>query len=123
MLVRGEFFRLPILANRGAGFLFSLRVARAGSSSGKRAKPIFHLATLFARRGAKAGIWHRDWLKLAGEGVRRGQVGAVPAFLSVRANGVAKWKTGLKTLSCDVGIHVQPVAVNYTRVSTMWSSR
>ena len=30
-------------------------------------KPIFHLATLFARREAKTRIRQRDWLKLAGE--------------------------------------------------------
>ena len=59
-------------------------------------KPVFHLATLFARRKAKTRIRHRDWLKLAGEKIRREQVGTVPTFLSVRANKVAKWKTGLK---------------------------
>ena len=40
-------------------------------------KPIFHLATLFARREAKTRIWQRDWLKLAGEKIRREQVGSV----------------------------------------------
>ena len=35
LLVRGEFFRQPILTNQVAGFLFSLRVARTKSSSGK----------------------------------------------------------------------------------------
>ena len=35
LLVRGEFFRQPILTNHVAGFLFSLRVARIMSSSGK----------------------------------------------------------------------------------------
>ena len=58
-------------------------------------KPIFHLATLFARRKAKTGIQQRDWLKLAGEKYRREQVGSVPTFLSVRANKIAKWKIGL----------------------------
>ena len=48
-------------------------------------KPVFHLATLFARREAKTRIRHRDWLKLAGEKFRREQVGTVPTFLSVRA--------------------------------------
>ena len=57
-------------------------------------KPIFPLATLFARREAKTGIRQRDWLKLAGEKIRREQVGSVPTFLSVRANKVAKWKIG-----------------------------
>ena len=43
-------------------------------------KPIFHLATLFARREAKTRIRQRDWLKLAGEKIRRKQVGRVPTF-------------------------------------------
>ena len=60
-------------------------------------KPIFHLATLFARREAKARIRQRDWLKLASEKIRREQVGTVPTYLSVRANKFAIWKTGLKT--------------------------
>ena len=46
----------------------------------------------FARREAKTRIWQRDCLKLAGEKIRREQVGSVPTFLSVRANKVAKWK-------------------------------
>ena len=37
LLVRGEFFRQPILTNHVAGFLFSLCVARTNSPSGKRA--------------------------------------------------------------------------------------
>ena len=53
-------------------------------------KPIFHLATLFTRREAKTRIRQRDWLKLAGEKIRREQVGTVPTFLSVRANKFAK---------------------------------
>ena len=60
-------------------------------------KPIFHLATLFARREAKTRIRQRDWLKLAGEKIRREQVGTAPTYLSVRANQFAKWKIGLKT--------------------------
>ena len=60
----------------------------------ERFKPIFHLATLFARRKAKAKTRQRDWLKLAGEKIRREQVGTVPTFLSVRANKFAKWKIG-----------------------------
>ena len=43
-------------------------------------KPIFHMATLFARREAKTRIRLRDWLKLAGEKIRREQVGSVPTF-------------------------------------------
>ena len=39
---------------------------------------------------------HRDWLKLAGEKIRREQVGTVPTFLSVSANKFAKWKIGLR---------------------------
>ena len=59
-------------------------------------KPIFHLATLFARREAKTRIWQRDWLKLAGEEIRCKQVGTVPTFLSVRANKFANWKIGFR---------------------------
>ena len=59
-------------------------------------KPIFHLATLFARREAKTRIRQRDWLKLAGEKIRREQVGTAPTFLCVRANKFPKWKIGLK---------------------------
>ena len=61
-------------------------------------KPIFYLATLSARREAKTRIRQRDWLKLAGEKIRREQVGSVPTFLSVRTNKVAKWKTDFKAL-------------------------
>ena len=50
-----------------------------------RTKPIFHLATLFTRREKK--IRQRDWLKLAGEKIRREQVGTVPIFcLFARTN-------------------------------------
>ena len=52
-------------------------------------KPVFHGANLFARREAKTRIRQRDWLKLAGEKIRREQVGSVPIFLSVRANKFA----------------------------------
>ena len=45
-----------------------------------RLKTIFHLATFFARREAKTRIGQRDWLKLAGEKIRREQVGSVPTF-------------------------------------------
>ena len=58
-------------------------------------KPIFHLATLLAGNEAKTRIRQRDWLKLAGEKIRRKQVGSVPTFLFVRANKFAKWKIGL----------------------------
>ena len=72
-------------------------------------KPIFHLATLFARREAKTRIRQRDWLKLAGEKIRCEQVGSVPTFLSVRANKVAKWKIGLRTqikhFKCELGMN------------------
>ena len=34
-------------------------------------------------------IQQRNWLKLAGEKIRREQVGSVPTVLSVRANKVA----------------------------------
>ena len=61
---------------------------------GKTRSTVFHLATLLARREAKTKIRQRDCLKLAGEKIRREQVGTVPTFLSVRANKVAKWKIG-----------------------------
>ena len=57
-------------------------------------KPIFHLATLFARRKAKTRIWQHDWLKLAGEKICREKVGTVPTFLCGRTNKFAKWKIG-----------------------------
>ena len=55
-------------------------------TAGVKIKPVFHQANLFARREAKTRIRQRDWLKLAGEKIRREQVGSVPTFLSVRAN-------------------------------------
>ena len=58
-------------------------------------KPIFHLATLFARREAKKRIRQRDSLKLVSEKIHREQVGIVPIFFPVRANKFAKWKIGL----------------------------
>ena len=58
-------------------------------------KPIFHLATLLARREAKTRIRQCDWLKLAGEKIRREQVGSVPTFFSVLANKFANGKIGL----------------------------
>ena len=62
-------------------------------------KPIFHLATLFARREAKTRIRQRDLLTLVGEKIRREQVGSVPTFFSVYANKFAKWKTGFSWAS------------------------
>ena len=59
-------------------------------------KPVFHLATSFARREAKTRIRQRNWLTLVGEKIRREQVGNVPTFFPVRANKFAKCKTGLK---------------------------
>ena len=55
------------------------------------------MATLFARREAKTRIRQSDWLKLAGEKIRREQVGSIPTFLTVRANKVAKWKIGFSS--------------------------
>ena len=50
-------------------------------------KPVFYLATLFARREAKTRIRQRDWLTLVGEKIRREQVGTVPTFfLFARTN-------------------------------------
>ena len=62
---------------------------RPGSKNGTfmRVKPIFHLATLFALREAKTRILQRDWLKLAGEKIRREQVEAFLLFcLFARTN-------------------------------------
>ena len=53
---------------------------------GLTVKPIFHLATLFARREAK-------------KSPRRSR--SVPVFLCVRANIVAKWKIGLMQVICN----------------------
>ena len=53
-------------------------------------KPIFYLATLFARCKAKTRNPKRDWLKLAGEKIRRQKVGSVPTFLCARANKFVK---------------------------------
>ena len=54
----------------------------------------------FARSENKKPDWlklKRDWLKLAGEKIRREQVGSVPTFLCIRANTkFAKLKIGLK---------------------------
>ena len=65
-------------------------------------KPIFHFATLFARREAKTCIRQRDWLKLAGEKIRHEQVGTVPTFLCVRANKFAEWKISLNHVRNEV---------------------
>ena len=54
---------------------------------------LFSTWRLYSRE-AKTRIRQSDWLKLAGEKIRREQVGSVPTFLSVRANKVAKWKIG-----------------------------
>ena len=47
-------------------------------------KLIFRLATLFVRREAKTRIRQRDWLKLAGEKIRREQVRSVPTCKQMR---------------------------------------
>ena len=70
---------------------------------------------MFARREAKTRIRQRDWLKLAGEKIRREQVGSVPTFLSVRANKFAKWKTGFRGRSRERwggGVKFRSVASN-----------
>ena len=56
-------------------------------------KPIFHMATSFAQREAKTRIGQRDWLKLAGEKIRR------EAFLLFCLFARIKWKIGLSLLS------------------------
>ena len=61
-------------------------------------KPIFHLATLFARRKAKTRIRQRDWLTMVGKKICCEQVEIVPTFFSVRANNFAKWTTGFRAL-------------------------
>ena len=79
---------------------------RGGVGMWSLIKPIFYLATLFARREAKTRIRQPDWLKLAGENIRREQVGNVPTFLSVRANKVAKWKIGFSLSRREVNVNV-----------------
>ena len=58
LLIRGEFFRRPILTNQVAGFLFSLRVARIKSPSGKQALVAISLyhTLLFLRIECKTTI-------------------------------------------------------------------
>ena len=46
----------------------------------ERVKPIFYLATLFARLEAKTRARQRHWLKLVSEKIRREQIGTVPTF-------------------------------------------
>ena len=60
-----------------------------------RFKPVFHLATLFALREAKTRIRHRDGLKLAGEKIRREQVGTVPTFCLFAREQVRQVENGL----------------------------
>ena len=48
-------------------FVYTLCVSTPGKIQYGRFKPIFHLATSFARRETKTRIRLRDWLKLAGE--------------------------------------------------------
>ena len=61
-------------------------------------KPVFHLAALFARREAKTRIRHRDWLKLAGEKIRREQVGTVPTFCLFARTKSSSGKWALLTM-------------------------
>ena len=49
----------------------------------------FSTRRICSRRETKTRIRQRDWSKLAGEKIRREQVGSVPTFLSVRANKFA----------------------------------
>ena len=71
-------------------------------------KPIFHLATLFARREAQTNIRQHDWLKLAE---------TVPTFLCVRANKFAKWKIGLMLHARTQKLRVGRLTVySYTRL-------
>ena len=86
------------------------------SSSLRNLKPIFHLATLFAQREAKARIRLRDCLRLGSKKIRREQVGTVPTFLSVRANKFAKWKIDLRftTQHLDHGPSKQGIFVPKT---------
>ena len=72
-------------------------------------KPIFHLATLFARRKAKTRIRQRGWLKLASEKIRREQVGTVPTYLPVRASKFAKWKIGFMNALIRQSYHSRPM--------------
>ena len=61
-------------------FVPQMRSVMYKMSVGRYLKPVFHLATLIARREAKTRTRHRDWLNLAGEKIRREQVGTVPTF-------------------------------------------
>ena len=72
---------------------------RGGVGMWSLIKPIFYLATLFARREAKTRIRQPDWLKLAGENIRREQVGNVPTK-------VAKWKIGFSLSRREVNVNV-----------------
>ena len=58
-------------------FVYTLCVSTPGQIQHGRFKPIFHLATSFAQHEAKTRIRQRDWLKLAGEKIRREQVRSV----------------------------------------------
>ena len=74
--VRGGQYQLHMLCNL---FVNSLSLTFVQSHP---LKPIFHLATLFARREAKTRIRQRDWLKLADDSMNRPKL--------------AKWKIGLR---------------------------
>ena len=50
----------------------------------------------FARREAKTRIRQRDWLKLAGEKIRREQVGSVPTFFVCSREQIRLVENGLK---------------------------
>ena len=76
---------------------------------------ILNLATSFARREAKTRIGHRDWLKLAGEKIRREQVGTVLSILFARANKFAKSKTGFTIVNNKVARKVSENAVFFNR--------
>ena len=51
---------------------------------------------MFARRKAKTRIRQRDWLKLAGEKIRREQVGSVPTFFVCSREQIRLVENGLK---------------------------
>ena len=76
---------------------------------------ILNLATSFAQREAKTRIGHRDWLKLAGEKIRREQVGTVPSILFAGANKFAKWKTAFTIVNNKVARKVSENAVFFDR--------
>ena len=73
--------------------------------------PIFHLATLFARREAKTRFRQRDLLKLAGEKIRREQVGSVPTLFVCSREQSRQVENRLKYIPWAVRLDIQLLCV------------